>query len=170
MIHIRQERRTDHDTVYQVVKTAFATAEHSDGTEHDLVVRLRHSDSFIPELSLVAEVSGDLVGHILFTRAQVAGVAVLALAPLSVLPDYQRQGVGTALLREGHRRARELGYGYCVVLGSEQYYPRVGYVPASRYGIRPPFQVPDENFMALQLREDAPDVSGILQYAEEFGL
>ena len=89
---------------------------------------------------------------------------------LAVLPEYQRQGVGSALIREGHRRARELGYGYSIVLGSETYYPRMGYVPAKNFGIAPPFAVADENFMACKLREDAPAISGVVQYAKEFGI
>ena len=77
---VRQERKTDHDAVYAVIKTAFASAEHSDGNEQDLVTALRDSGSFVPELSLVAEEYGRIVGHILFTKADVDGHTVLALA------------------------------------------------------------------------------------------
>ena len=84
---IRQEQPTDYDAVYQVVKEAFVDAEHTDGDEQNLIVRLRKSKSFIPELSLVAVEDEKIVGHILFTRAAVNGIEVLALAPLSVLPE-----------------------------------------------------------------------------------
>ena len=79
---------------------------------------------------LVAEAEGRIVGHVLFTKAEVQGHPVLALAPLSVLPEQQRKGIGTALIKEGHRIAAELGFPYSVVLGSENYYPRSGYTPA----------------------------------------
>lgn len=167
---IRQEEAKDYPAVYAVIKAAFARAAHADGNEQDLASALRQSDAYIPELALVAEIDGKIVGHILFTKVDIGGSVQLALAPLSVLPEYQRRGVGSALIREGHRRARELGYGYSIVLGSETYYPRMGYVPAKNFGIVPPFAVADENFMACKLREDAPAISGVVQYAKEFGI
>lgn len=106
----------------------------------------------------------------MFTKVKIGDQIQLALAPLSVLPEYQKQGIGTALIKEGHARARALGYGYSVVLGSEGYYSRTGYLPAKNYGIFAPFDVPDENFMACKLLENAPVVYGIVQYAKEFGI
>lgn len=137
-MEIRQETPQDYDAVYEVVKRAFLSAQHSDGTEQDLVAALRKSESFVPALSLVATQNGRVVGHILFTRVCVGAQAALALAPLSVLPSCQRQGIGTALMEEGHRIAAALGYGYSIVLGHPGYYPRAGYVPASTYGIQAP--------------------------------
>lgn len=167
---IRREEARDEGAIYEVVKNAFATAEHTDGNEHDLVNALRKGRAYIPELSLVAEIDGKIVGHILFTRAEVGDAAVLALAPLSVLPEYQRQGVGTALIREGHRLARELGYGYSIVLGSETYYPRMGYLPADTFGIQAPFDVPRGNYMVCKLADSASAVQGTVRYAKEFGI
>lgn len=167
---IRQENTQDYGEVYSVVRSAFAEAEHSDGTEQDLVTALRKSAAFVPELSLVAVIEGRIAGHIMFTRAEVGDKTVLALAPLSVRPGDQKKGVGTALIREGHRIARKLGYEYSVVLGSDKYYPREGYIPAKELGIQAPFEVPSENFMALRLTEDADPVCGILKYAPEFGI
>ena len=167
---IRKEETKDYETVYSVVKRAFDSAEHADGNEHDLVNALRTGESFIPELSLVAVIDGEIAGHIMFTKAKVGDESVLALAPLSVLPEYQKQGIGTALIKEGHRIAKELGYAYSIVLGSKNFYPRVGYLPAVDFGIRPSFDVPSENFMAYRLREDVPNICGILKYAKEFGI
>ena len=167
---IRQEHNKEFHSIYTLVKAAFESAEHADGNEPDLVNALRKSDSYIPELSLVAEIDGKIVGHIMFTKLKIGNQVQLALAPLSVLPDYQKQGIGTALIQEGHTRARTLGYEYSVVLGSEKYYPRTGYLPAKNYGIFAPFDVPDENFMACKLSENAPAVCGIVQYAKEFGI
>lgn len=170
LMEIRQENLDDYEEVYQVVKEAFATAEHSDGNEQDLVAALRDSSSFIPELSLVALENGKIAGHILFTKAYVGKRTVLALAPLSVLPAYQGKGIGQALMKEGHRIAQELGYDYAVVLGHPGYYPKAGYVPASVYGIRAPFDVPDENFMAMKLNKDAEEILGVVQYDKAFGI
>ena len=169
-ILVRQETKEDEQTVYQLVKKAFAGAEHSDGGEHDLVSALRGSRAFLPALSLVAEADGAVAGYILFTEIRIGAATELALAPLAVLPEYQRQGVGAALIRAGHKIAGELGYHYSVVLGSETYYPRFGYAPAEGFGIQPPFAVPASNFMAVPLSEDRPEVCGVVEYAEEFGL
>lgn len=167
---IRQEGAEDRGQVYEVIKAAFASAEHSDGNEQDLVVKLRGSASFVPELSLVAVEEGGIVGHILFTKADVGGHTVLALAPLSVLPAYQRRGIGLALIAEGHRIAKGMGFHYSVVLGHAGYYPKAGYRPASRFGIEPPFDVPDENFMACRLDRDAGPLHGTIKYDMAFGL
>lgn len=167
---IRQETPADYDAVYQLIKEAFASAEHADGTEQDLVAALRDSQAFLPELSLVAELDGQLAGHILFTKAAVGGTGVLALAPLSVRPRYQRQGVGTALIARGHQIAAELGYPYSLVLGSNTYYPRAGYLPAAAFGIEAPAGFPPEHYMAAKLLDSAGPLSGPVRYAKEFGL
>lgn len=167
---IRTEQPADYENVYHVTQSAFAHAEHSDGNEQDLVNALRTGTAFIPELSLVAEINDKIVGHIMFTKLQIGQNTILALAPLSVLPEYQRQGIGSSLIMEGHRIAKDLGYTYVVVLGSEHYYPRFGYVPAENFHIQPPFEVPSVNFMAFKLCKEAPAVSGIVRYAKEFGI
>ena len=167
---IRQANGKDYKIIYEVVKTAFASAEHSDGNEQDLVNALRAGESYIPELSLVYETDGKIVGHIMFTKASVGNTEVLALAPLSVLPEYQRQGIGQSLIAKGHEIAKNMGYGYSIVLGSDKYYPKAGYAPADTYGILSPFDVPRENFMAYKLNDDAAITHGIMKYAKEFGI
>ena len=169
-MNIRKEKMEDYNSIYAVVKAAFDSAEHADGNEQDLVEDLRKGESYIPALSLVAEEKGKIVGHIMFTKARVGQTDVLALAPLSVLPEYQRKGIGTALIKEGHKIAKDLGYAYSVVLGSEKYYQRVGYVPADTLGIAPPFEVPRENFMAYKINKNFPAANGTIVYAKEFGI
>ena len=170
MLIIRQENKNDYEEVYNVIKTAFETAEHSDGNEQDLVVALRKSDNFIPELSLVAVMDNKIVGYILFTKIKIGKQEELALAPIGVLPEYQKQGIGRTLIQEGNKKAKELGYHYSVVLGSDKYYPKFGYVSAKEYGIVAPFDVPDENFMAIKLNDTDIEIKGIVQYAKEFGI
>ncbi len=137
---------------------------------YNLVNALRDSKSFIPQLSLVAICQKKIVGHILFTKATIGEKTVLALAPLSVLPLYQCQGIGQALIAKGHSIAQDLGYEYSIVLGHPQYYPKAGYRPASLYGIKAPFEIPDENFMAIKLIPTATPVNGILTYDPAFGV
>lgn len=170
MLVIREETPADYKKVYLLIKTAFASAEHADGNEQDLVNELRKSESFIPSLSLVAEKDGVLAGHILFTKLKAGEETALALAPLAVLPEFQKQGIGSALIKEGHKRAKEMGYRFSVVLGSEKYYPKFGYVPASRYGIKAPFPVPDENFMAINLKGDSAKLNAQVIYDKAFGI
>lgn len=167
---IRKETQKDYEKIYSVVKLAFDSAEQSDGNERDLVNKLRKGTAYIPELSLVAEDDGKIIGHIMFTKAKVGDHEVLALAPLSILPENQKQGIGTSLIQEGHRIAKEMGYSYSVVLGSEKYYPRIGYVPADTFGIIPPFDVPRENFMAYRIDENFQKLNGVMEYAKEFGI
>lgn len=169
-MNIRKEQPADHAEIYSVVKKAFDSAEYKDGTEQDLVNALRKGSAYIPELSLVAEENRKIIGYIMFTKATIGETEILALAPLAVLPEYQRKGVGTALIREGHRFGKLLGYGYSVVLGSERFYPRAGYLPADAFGITAPFEVPRENYMACRLDERAAEVRGVVRYAEEFGV
>ncbi len=115
-MHIRQEREQDYPEIYRLVKEAFATAEHAGGNEQDLVEALRKGTAYLPELALVAEEEGVLAGHILLTRASVGGAPVMALAPLSVRPEFQRRGVGTALMEKAHEIARARGEDYVLVL------------------------------------------------------
>ena len=110
MINIRREQPADYAAVYELVKQAFEHAEHTDHDEHNLVNRLRQSPFYLPELALVAETGGIIVGHIMFTETRVGDSRQLLLAPLSVLPQYQNCGIGSALIKEGQRKAKEIGY------------------------------------------------------------
>ena len=167
---IRQEVEKDYNDVYKLVKEAFTGAEHSDGNEQELVTALRKGGAFIPELSLVAEINGEVAGHIMFTKGTVNGDTVLILAPLSVKPEFQKQGIGMALINEGHRIAKEMKYQYSLVLGSELYYPKAGYKPAEVFNIKTPDGISPVNFMAIKLQENAKPISGEVCYSKEFGL
>jgi len=166
---IRQEQDYDRVQVYNIVKKAFENIVHSDNDEHNLVDRLRTAKEFVPELSLVAELEGVIVGHILFTEIRIGEKKALALAPVSVAPKYQSSGIGSELIKKGHEIAKSLGYNIIVVLGHKKYYPRFGYVIASDYDIKAPFEVPDENFMVLELKENAlKETKGIVEYSSKF--
>lgn len=167
-IDIRREIELDYTEVFNVIKKAFENAEHSDGNEQNLVTKLRKSSSFIPELSLVADYNGKIVGHILFSKVKIGDSIQIALAPVSVLPEFQKQGIGSKLIREGHKIAKELGYKISVVLGHEKYYPKFGYEIASKLGIEVPFDVPIENFMVLNLSNEKCNIKGTVEYAKEF--
>jgi predicted N-acetyltransferase YhbS len=121
VISVRQETKDDIERVYQVIQEAFASVEISDHKEQFTVAELRDCEEFIPEFSLVAEVNGEIVGHILLTKVSIIGelreIPSLALAPLSVIPNFQRIGVGTKLVKAAHDRAIELGYKSVIVLG-----------------------------------------------------
>ncbi len=168
-MNIRQETPQDILAVYDVVKAAFEHMALASGEEADLVNRLRKSQAFIPELSLVAEQNGRVIGHILFTKMKIGEHDSLALAPVSVLPEFHGQGIGSALIVEGHRIARELGFKSAIVVGHAYYYPRFGYRWASLYDIKAPFEVPQDAFMAIELVPDGlKGVSGMIAYAPEF--
>ncbi|MFC4356264.1 GNAT family N-acetyltransferase [Chryseomicrobium palamuruense] len=170
---IREERTTDYESTEAIVEEAFRGEEFSDQQEHHLVRRIRQSAEFIPELSLVAETEGNLVGHILLSKVQIVGDTEewesLALAPVSISPAYQKQGIGGALIQEAMKRAKNLGFSSIVLLGHPAYYPKFGFVPASRFGVQSPFRVGDAYFMAVELEKDAlSNVRGTVKYPATF--
>ena len=172
---IRPETPADYARIYEITEAAFRDLDVSDHTEQDLVNRLRDSAAYIPELALVAELNGEVVGHILFTRASIVGSdrswETLVLAPVSVAPPHQKCGIGGRLIRAGIQIAREMGFDSINLVGHAEYYPRFGFVRASRYNIRVPFDVPDDVFLIQELRPGALNgVSGVIHYAPEFGL
>ncbi|MEG0069982.1 GNAT family N-acetyltransferase [Cetobacterium sp.] len=174
-VYVFQRKRfakmTEEDFVCEVVQKAFAREKLSDHNEHNLVKALLKSDAFIKDLSLTAKFKGMIVGYILFTKVKVGDETLLALAPLAVLPKFQKKGIGKSLVEKGHAVAKKLGYKGVVVLGHPEYYTKLGYLPASKWGIKAPFEVADENFMAIELVPGAlTGVSGVVEYAKEFGL
>lgn len=173
-VNIRQETPEDYQWVVELTERAFEALELSNGKEGILVRNLRKSSSFIPELSLVAEVHGKVVGHILFSPLIIDNglqqFHSLVLAPVSVLPEFQNKGIGTQLILAGHQRARELGYGSVILVGHPQYYPRFGYKPCVTWHIKSPIDLPsDDVFMALELTKGAlHGVSGTVVFPPEF--
>jgi predicted N-acetyltransferase YhbS len=172
-ITIRQETKADHLKVHELIASAFQNEEHSDHREQFLVERLRKSKAFIAELSLVAEIENEIVGHIMLTKIQIENenksFESLALAPVSVKPEFQRKGIGSKLITESHAIAKSLGYQSIIVLGHEEYYPRFGYEWTSKYHIKMPFDVPEENCMVISLSENGLlGVNGKVVYPKEF--
>lgn len=170
---IRQENKKDYIKSENVVIEAFKSKEGVVPEEKDLVAKLRKSKAFIPELSLVAEFNRKIVGYVLFTKLIIKDGAKeeisLALAPVAVLPEYQNKGIGSRLIVEGLKKAKELGYKSVIVLGHAEYYPRFGFKPASNWNIKPPYNWPDESFMALELEDESlKNVKGTVIYPKEF--
>lgn len=165
-VSIRDEQPGDAPGIRLLLEAAFPSS-----VEADLVDRLRVSCP--GQVSLVALEAGRIVGHILFTPVVIeAGAEPIngfGLAPMAVLPQYQRRGVGSALARAGIERLREAGCPFIVLVGHTEYYPRFGFVPASRHGVRCQWdQVPDEVFMILVLDSAAPIPAGTARYRPEF--
>lgn len=165
---IRPEQIDDFEAIARVNQLAFGR-----DNEARLIERLRDTSEYHPGLSLVAVDENQIIGHILFSqiaiKSEEAWIPALALAPLAVIPDRQYQGVGTALVEQGILVCHQLGHRIIIVLGHAEYYPHFGFQPASRFGIRCPFPVPDEVFMVLGLRPGAlKAVQGTVVYPEAF--
>ena len=161
---VREETPADADAIRAVNEAAFGRAG-----EGVLVDRLRHAGAL--GLSLLAELDGTVAGHLALSPVTIDGAcgAPLGLGPMSVLPAYQGNGIGSRLVEEGLARARERGHGAVVVLGHPGFYPRFGFVPASRFGLRYDDRVPDEVFMAAELVPGAlASASGFVRYRPEF--
>jgi predicted N-acetyltransferase YhbS len=173
---IRQEQEKDYGSTEEVVKDAFALVDHSEQKEHQLVSRIRQTDAFVPELSLVAinKDNNEILGHILLSKVLIGNgdgqkVEALALAPVSVLPDYQNEGIGKSLIHKALEKARELGFQSVIVLGHPEYYPKFGFKKSSLWQIKAPFEVAEEALMALELQKGSLDnVSGVIEYPTIF--
>lgn len=157
---IRPEKPEEFDEIYDLVKTAFLTAQVSSGDEQNFVNRLRAGEGYMPDLALVAqEEGGKIVGHIMLTRTFVAtGVdahPLLLLAPLSVALDHRKKGLGQRLVKEAFERAIAQGHKAVVVVGDPAYYSRFGFKPSVDFGIINGNDIPTQYVMACELVADA---------------
>ena len=160
---IRPERSVDADAIRAVTAAAFPTP-----AEAALVDALRRQQAAV--ISLVAEDGGQVVGHILFSPVTLDGSdqGIVGLAPMAVSPGRQRQGIGSELVRAGLDATRDCGAAGVVVVGHPAFYPRFGFVPASRFGLRCEYDVPDDVFMALELSPGALRTGGFIRYHAAF--
>jgi len=166
MIRIRSELPEDVEAIYSLNQEAFEGT-----TEANLVNNLRTSNAMT--LSLVAIKDNKIVGHIAFSPVTIESdqgtVDAVALGTMAVAPGLQRSGIGSRLAEEGLNRIRTAGHDLVIVIGHPEYYPRFGFVPAKKYGIRWEHDVPEEAFMIKELREGAlKGVRGTVKYRPEF--
>ncbi|MCK5566487.1 MAG: N-acetyltransferase [Actinomycetia bacterium] len=166
-ILIRKEEEKDYKNIYEVNRLAFEQEN-----ESKLIEKIRVGSNFIPDLSLVADINNRIVGHILFSKIKIIGNSIfetLALAPMAVLPELQKRGIGSNLINRGMEKAKELGFDSIIVLGHKDYYPRFGFKRASKWNIKCCFEVPDEVFMAVELINGAlKGKEGTIEYPDEF--
>ena len=161
---IRLERGEDAAAVRRVHATAFPSA-----AEADLVERLRAGGKAV--IALVAEDAGSIVGHVLFSPVALeplAGTVGLGLAPVAVLPDHEKHGVGRRLIQNGLAECHAWGAGFVVVIGDPLYYGRFGFEPAVKHGLRSEYDAGD-SFMVFELVSGAlPPPGTLVKYAPEF--
>ena len=144
---IRQERSLDYAEVYELVKMSFATVSDSDGTEPDYLNEIREKESFIPELSLVAENDdGKIIGQIVLYKTVITTpeeeLVELLLSPISVHPDYLRRGIARAMVEEAFRIARGMGFRAVFLCGDPVIYEKLGFSPTYHFNI---FHISDES-------------------------
>jgi putative acetyltransferase len=162
---IRPEQPSDQSEVHAINISAFETP-----AEADLVDALRAQAD--PVVSLVAECDGQVLGHILFSKVTLAGhpdIAIMGLAPMAVLSEHQRKGIGSALINAGIEACKQLGTAALVVLGHPGYYPKFGFVSSAQFGIKSDYEVPDDVFLAMELQPNALEGrSGTISYHSAF--
>jgi putative acetyltransferase len=163
---IRPEQSGDFDPLRALLRASFGRE-----AEARLVDRLRASGKIA--VALVAEEKERILGCVVFSKivtdAEAGEVSALALAPLAVLPAFQRLGIGSALVSAGLERCRLERHSRVLVLGDPIYYSRFGFVPAARFGLKCPFPAPDNSFMAIELEPGAfAKASGTVRYGHEF--
>jgi len=167
-IQIRKEQKSDFVDITRINEKAFGQIN-----EGKLVEKLRENSKFVQDLSLVAILENNVVGHILFFPVNVIhGNKIyqsISLAPMSVLPNLQNSGIGSKLIKAGLNKVVEFDFKSVIVLGHSKYYTKFGFAPASKWGILCPYEVPDEVFMALELVEGELDrIKGFVEYPPEF--
>jgi putative acetyltransferase len=163
---ICSENVSDYPAIAEVNTLAFGRKE-----EAQLIAAICNSQFYIPELSLIAEIEGKLVGHILFSYIQLvneASLQVLGLAPMAVHPQFQRQGIGSALVTAGLQLADRKGEALVIVLGHPQFYTKFGFQPSVKYQIASPFPVPEEVFMVKTLSGYEEKYQGKVVYPPAF--
>jgi putative acetyltransferase len=166
---VRLERPDDRDASLAVERAAFENDE-----EPAIVVAVRDEEG---SFALVAEDDGRIVGHVQLSRAWLGDRPVLALGPIGVEPDRQGQGIGGALIEAAAAEARARGETALILLGSQAYYPRFGFEPAARYGLRNPFtgvrddgfEIREEDFQILFVAEGVRDFGGDVRWHPAFG-
>ncbi len=168
---VRPETPADYDAVREVLDRAF---HDSPDSESGLVEALRAQSDYTPELSLVAEIDGAIVGHIMFTDARIetdSGVVpAKSLGPLAVHPDWQQKGIGTQLGKEGLEACRRLGHRIAVVIGHSTYYPRFGFQRGRPLGIEMSIGRLEQSRMIVELVPGALDgVRGMVYFSPLFG-
>lgn len=170
-IVIRPEEPRDFDAVREIHRLSFETE-----AEAVLVEKLRAGRDFIPGLSLVAELEGRTVGHVLFSRIWIRPTdpklpeeAALALAPLAVHPDFRNKGIGFELLTQGLKACRQHGFSRVIVVGEQSYYSRFGFIPARPKGLEVPFPVPERAFLVAEIiPRPGPGIKGTIRYPPPF--
>ena len=160
---IRPENDNDADDIHRITIAAFKQAEHSDHNEQQIIANLRASSAL--SISLVAVENSTPLAHIAFSPVQISDGTEhwFGLGPLSVLPERQKQGIGSSLVRQGLAQLRTIGAKGCVVLGDPHYYGRFGFHAHPKLGFK---GVPPEYFQALSFSQDLP--SGWVQYHSSF--
>lgn len=169
-MRIRTETKNDYKQVFNLNYEAFGNRD----DEAKLVERIRFSNGFIAELSLVAEDKGEVVGHLLISKAKIIKEndekEVLVLAPIAVKPTAQNKGIGSKLMKEGLKRAKSAGYGLVLLIGHSDFYPRFGFEQARKHGLElTQFTVGDEVFMVHELKKgELAKTTGELHYPPAF--
>lgn len=167
MITIREENKNDLVTIKKINDKAFGQPQ-----EGNVIDKIRESDSLV--LSLVAEIDNNIVGHIFYSTAEIEcnneRIAGMGLAPMAVLPEYQKQGIGKRLINESLNILKKKPVPFIIVLGHEDYYPKFGFEIASKYGIKCQWDgVPDEAFMIMILdKEKMSNIHGVAKYRDEW--
>jgi predicted N-acetyltransferase YhbS len=167
-VTIKPEEKQDYGSIEIVNDIAFKQKN-----ESILINKLREKPDFIPNLSLVAKYQNEIIGHILFFPVKIiakeSACITLSLAPMSIHPDFQNKGIGSLLIKSGLEQAKKEGFSSIIVIGHPNYYPRFGFLPASKWGIMVPFDVPDNVFLALELYEDElAKCHGMVDFPKEY--
>lgn len=167
MVIVRRERAEDIERVRSIQSAAFDQGN-GEPVEARLLDGLRACDGWIPELSLVAAAADTLVGHNVCTRGYVDEVECVGLGPIAVVPELQRDGIGSAMMHAMIGAADALGHPLIALLGSPDYYSRFGFVASSELGIEPPDPAWGVYFQALPLSGWNETMTGLFRYAAPF--
>lgn len=163
VLMVRPEKLADQAGIAQLLTAAFGKTD-----EAELVDRLRLTEDYLPELTFVAEKNNELVGFIMLSYVTLAGSTsrkVLSMGPVAVDPNHQKHGVGATMIHKSIELAEARLEPLIILLGHIEYYPRFGFERASQFGIFPPTDWHNENFMVKRLTQYSPALTGTIQYS-----
>ena len=163
-LSIEPEKESEYPLIYELVKSAFETAQNAEGDEHDYVNQLRKTDNYIPELSFTVKDKTRIIGHIMLTRMSIdrgnIKLEALLLSPVCVQLEYRNMGIGSKLIEFALSKAKGMGFKAVFLVGDSPLYAKLGFISIVNFRIKTSNPIPEEYALAMELEKGYLGVKG----------